>query len=156
MREVRALWSSLIRDTRLQEALLMPYRWRLLALLVIVALAGATTAASAKPGHGNHGAEVRAAERLFTLQPDPAGNPEGVAFDQQSKAFFVSITEDGAIYRGTLDSDTVSPFIPGAAGRAAVGIKVHGGKLYVAGGTTGTITVYALAPGQAGRASQTG
>jgi hypothetical protein len=31
---------------------------------------------------------------------DPAGNPEGVAFAQQWKAFFVSITADGAVYRG--------------------------------------------------------
>lgn len=134
----------------------MLHRWRLLALLVIVALAGAATVASAKPGHGKDGGKVNDAERLFTLQPDPAGNPEGVAFDQQSKAFFVSITADGAIYRGTLGSDTVSPFIPGAAGRAAVGIKVRGGKLYVAGGTTGTITVYDLATGQAVAGFQTG
>ena len=131
-------------------------RRRMLALLVIVALAGAATVASAKPGHGQGGGNVKAAERLFTLQPDPAGNPEGVAFDQQSKAFFVSITAGGAIYRGTLGSDTVSPFIPGATGGAAVGIKVHGGKLYVAGGPTGSITVYDLANRQVVAQFQTG
>jgi Cu-Zn family superoxide dismutase len=131
-------------------------RWCVLALLAVVALAGAATVASADPGRGKAGGEAKAAERLFTLQPDPAGNPEGVAFDQQSKAFFVSITADGAIYRGTLDSNTVSPFIPGAAGKAAVGLKVQGGKLYVAGGPTGSITVYDLATRQVVAQFQTG
>jgi sugar lactone lactonase YvrE len=134
----------------------MLHRWRMLALLVIVAVVGAATVASAKPGHGKDGGKVTAAERLFTLQPDPAGNPEGVAFDQQSKAFFVSITRDGAIYRGTLGSDTVSPFIPGTTGGSAVGIKVQGGKLYVAGGSTGSITVYDLATRQVVAQFQTG
>ena len=96
------------------------------------------------------------AGRLFTLQPDPAGNPEGIAFDRRSKAFFVSITADGAIYRGTLGSQTVSPFIAGGAGRAAVGLKVRRGKLYVAGGPTGSITVYDLATRQAVATFQTG
>jgi Cu-Zn family superoxide dismutase len=131
-------------------------RWCVLALLVIVALAGPATASSADPGRGKAGGEAKAAERLFTLQPDPAGNPEGVAFDQQSKAFFVSSTADGAIYRGTLDSGTVSPFISGAAGKAAVGLKVQGGKLYVAGGPTGSITVYDLATRQVVAQFQTG
>jgi sugar lactone lactonase YvrE len=79
-----------------------------------------------------------------------------VAFDRESKAFFVSITADGAIYRGTLDSDTVVPFIPGGPGRAAVGLKVKDGKLYVAGGPTGTITVYDLATQHAVAEFQTG
>ena len=131
-------------------------RWRVLALLVIVALAGPATVSSADPGHGKAGGGAQVAERLFTLQPDPAGNPEGVAFDQQSKAFFVSSTADGAIYRGTLDSGTVSPFISGAAGKAAVGLKVQGGKLYVAGGPTGSITVYDLATRQVVAQFQTG
>jgi sugar lactone lactonase YvrE len=90
------------------------------------------------------------------LQPDPAGNPEGVAFDKRSKAFFVSSTGDGAIYRGTLDSATVTAFIPGATGRSAVGLKVDRGKLYVAGGSTGSITVYDLATKQAVATFQTG
>jgi Cu-Zn family superoxide dismutase len=128
----------------------------MLALLAIVAVAGTATVASADRGRVKSGGEAKAAERLFTLQPDPAGNPEGVAFDKQSKAFFVSITADGAIYRGTLASDTVAPFIPGAAGRAAIGLKVRDGKLYVAGGPTGTITVYDLATRQAVAEFQTG
>ncbi len=82
--------------------------------------------------------------RVFTLAPDPAANPEGVAFSKRLDAFFVSDTGDGTIYRGRTDRRTVSPFIPGAAGQSAVGLKVAGRRLYVAGGSTGTIAVYDL------------
>jgi Cu-Zn family superoxide dismutase len=117
------------------------------------ALAG--SAAGAGP-HGNGKGKGPAQERVFTLQPDPAGNPEGIAYQPRTRAFFVSITKDGAIYRGTLGSDTVAPFIPGAAGASGVGIKVRGNRLYVAGGMTGTITVYDLSTKQAIATFQTG
>jgi Cu-Zn family superoxide dismutase len=118
------------------------------AVFAMTALATGGAVASAHDGGGDAGGargDSAKAPRLFTLQPDPAANPEGIAVDADSHAFFVSITGDGAIYRGTLDSDRVTPFIAGAPGKVAVGIKVHDGKLYVAGGTTGTITVYDLA-----------
>lgn len=117
------------------------------AAAAVLALAGAG-AASAHHGH------AAADERLFTLQPDPAANPEGIAVDK--RAFYVSSTGDGAIYRGTLDSATVTPFIPGASGHSAVGLKVDRGKLYVAGGSTGAITVYDLAGKSAVATFQTG
>src|SRR3954463_4323 len=113
----------------------------LIAVLAVLALAVGATVASARKGHDNKGAK----ERVFTLQPDPAGNPEGVAFDRRTKAFFVGIVGDGAIYRGTLGSATVAPYIPGGAGKSAVGLKVKRGKLYVAGGQSGSITVYDIA-----------
>jgi Cu-Zn family superoxide dismutase len=115
-----------------------------LTILAIFGLALGATVASADRGHGHGDRGKGAAERLFTLQPNPAGNPEGVAFNKRSKSFFVGITADGAIYRGTLGSDIVSPYISGGAGKAAVGLKVRRGKLYVAGGPTGSITVYDL------------
>ena len=119
-------------------------------LLTLCALAVAATAIAAPNGKG------QAQERVFTLQPDPAGNPEGIAYQPRSRSFFVGITADGAIYRGTTDSDTVSPFISGAAGQSAVGMKVRGNRLYVAGGMTGTITVYDLSTKQAIATFQTG
>ena len=131
------------------------------AVLAILGLAAGATVASADRGHDHNGrghdhGGRGGAERLFTLQPDPAGNPEGVAFDRRSRAFFVGITTDGAIYRGTLGSKTVSPFIAGATGKSAVGLKVRRGKLYVAGGETGLITVYDLATKQAVATFDTG
>jgi len=124
------------------------------SLLMLCALAVAATAFAAP--HGKNPGKGQAQERVFTLAPDPAGNPEGIAYQQRTRSFFVSITADGAIYRGTTDSDTVSPFISGAAGQSAVGMKVRGNKLYVAGGTTGTITVYDLSTKQAIATFQTG
>jgi hypothetical protein len=125
------------------------------ALLMVCALVLAASAAGAGP-NGKGKGKGQAQERVFTLQPDPAASPEGIAYQARTRSFFVSITGDGAIYRGTLDSDTVAPFIPGAAGQSAVGIKVRGNKLYVAGGMTGTITVYDLSTKQAIATFQTG
>jgi sugar lactone lactonase YvrE len=124
---------------------------RMLPVLLAIAMvaAGATTAVAGR-GH-NH----QAAERLFTLQPNPAANPEGIDVDRRGRAFYVSITGDGAIYKGSLDSDTVTPFIPGGA-QNAIGIEVHRGKLYVAGGPSGAITVYDLGTQQPVATFQTG
>src|ERR1700760_4470302 len=128
------------------------------------ALLGATTLAAGGAGRGaptlaagaagvafaDHGArhDDQRQARVFTLSPDPAANPEGVAFSPRLGAFFVSDTGSGAIYRGTPSRATVSPFIPGAAGQSAVGLKVFRGKLYAAGGSTGAISVYDLASKQ--------
>ena len=125
--------------------------------VLLMALAFALAASAAGAGsHGTSKGKGQAQERVFTLQPDPAGNPEGIAYQPRTRSFFVSITADGAIYRGTLGSDTVAPFIPGAAGQSGVGIKVRGNSLYVAGGMTGTITVYDLSTKQAIATFQTG
>jgi sugar lactone lactonase YvrE len=125
-------------------------------IIQVAAAAAALVCASggvAAAHHGHHRGHA-AGERLFTLQPDPAANPEGIAFD--GRGFYVSSTGDGAIYRGTLDSPAVTPFILGASGRSAVGLKVDRGKLYVAGGSTGSITVYDLAGKQPVATFQTG
>ena len=112
----------------------------LIAVLALAVLAAGASVATAKRDGKHHAA---AKERLFTLAPEPAGNPEGIAFDKRSKSFFVSITNGGDIYRGSLKDETVSPFIEGEG--ASIGIKVKRGKLYVAGGPTGLIKVYDLA-----------
>jgi len=106
--------------------------------IAMVILVGVTSLAAARA----------ASTIVFTLVPSTHGNPEGVAFDQRTHAFFVGATGDGTIYRGTLDSTTVTEFIPGAPGRSAVGMKVSDGKLYVAGGMTGAISVFDVATQQ--------
>jgi sugar lactone lactonase YvrE len=113
------------------------------ALGAALSVTGAA-AAGAHGGSHDHGHAAKAA-RVFTLAPDPAGNPEGIAVDQRTKQFYVGVTADGAIYSGTLGSDTISPFIAGAPGSSALGLKVNRGKLYVAGGQSGLIKVYDLA-----------
>src|SRR3954469_14600173 len=128
--------------------------WRIVGvLLVTFALAASAAGAGSHPSGKGKG---QAQERVFTLQPAPAGNPEGIAYQPRTRSFFVSITADGAIYRGTPGSDTVAPFIPGAAGKSGVGMKVRGDWLYVAGGTTGAITIYARSTRPAIATSQRG
>jgi len=114
-----------------------------LAVALVGAFASAAVAKDKHPGPGN-GKAAKAA-LVFTLTPSSHGNPEGVAWDPATRSFFVGATGDGTIYRGTLDNPTVGEYIAGAAGKSAVGMKVFHGKLYVAGGSTGTITVYDLA-----------
>jgi sugar lactone lactonase YvrE len=106
---------------------------------LLIATASAASPAAAASSVTGHRHTI-----VFRLVPTH-GNPEGVAWDPATQAFFVGSVADGTIYRGTLGSRVVRPFIPGAQGRVAVGMKVFGGKLYVAGGPTGTITVYDLA-----------
>jgi hypothetical protein len=84
------------------------------------------------------------AARVFTLTPSTHGNPEGIAAAGRG-TFFVGATGDGTIYRGTLHSPNVTEFIAGGTGKSAIGLKVARGRLYVAGGATGDITVYDLA-----------
>jgi Cu-Zn family superoxide dismutase len=130
----------------------------LLALLVAAMVVASGTTAFAHRGHDDGG---KAKERVFTLTPDPSSSPEGIDFDKRTRAFYVSITGNGAptggdIYRGRLGSDKVEPFIPGGAGQNAVGLEVHRGKLYVAGGASGAITVYDLKTKAAIATFQTG
>ena len=105
------------------------------AVAVAGALAGAVSA---------NGQRVGLAKKVITLDPSTHGNPEGIAYDPRSGAFYVGAIGDGTIYRGTLDADTAVEFIPGGEGLQAVGLEVWRGRLYVAGGFTGSVRVYDL------------
>src|SRR5689334_18443659 len=96
--------------------------WRgLVGLLAIGVLAAGGSSALADGGHGGHGncngngnGGHALAATIFTM-PAADGPPEGVAFDKRSGRFFVSRTGTGAIFAGTLDSPTLTPFIAGGA-----------------------------------------
>lgn len=111
----------------------------LLMSLAVAALATGGPAAARDRDDG------RGETKVFTLEPSTHGNPEGVAFDPSTGAFFVGATGDGTIYRGTLGKPTVKEFIPGAPGKEAAGLKVSHGKLYVAGGFSCVVSVYDIA-----------
>ena len=77
--------------------------------------------------------------------PGTAVFPEGVAYDTELQAFYVGSTTDGTIYRGSLRDSSAAMILPGGGnGRTtAVGLKVDGlGRLYVAGGATGSVFIY--------------
>ncbi len=111
---------------------------RLLGRLALATAAAALAASTAVP------VAIAAPDKpsIEYVLTENHGNPEGVAWDPASQTFFTGTTFDGTIYRGTLGDTTVDVWIAGAAGRAAIGMKVDRGLLYVAGGATGRITVY--------------
>ena len=101
-------------------------------------------------GPGRPGPPPGHHHRPTTYLLDPVGPaaddvyPEGVA--ARGNQFYVSSTTDGTIYRGDLDEPTATPFLPGGQdGRTmAVGLKVDGRTLLVAGGMTGRVWAYDL------------
>jgi hypothetical protein len=119
-------------------------RWNVLVVAIGIAALASGSAALADHGGGKHGKHGKGTTQVFTLDPSTHGNPEGIATRGGGKVFFVGATGDGTIYRGTVGNPTVTEFILGAAGKSAVGMKIRGGKLYVAGGMTGKIYVYSL------------
>jgi sugar lactone lactonase YvrE len=91
--------------------------------------------------------------RTYVLDPagqaDPDIFPEGIAV--RGDTFYVGSTTDGTIYRGELDEEVATPFLlPGnPEGRTfAVGMKVDGRTLFVAGGPTGQVFAYDVRSGE--------
>ena len=109
---------------------------------------GPVASTQASGVHGGHGSK---AAKVYTLVPSsPGDNPEGVAWDKRSRQFFVGTVASGMIYRATLRGHTLRPFItpdPADPADSAIGMKVSRGKLYVAGGPTGSIYVYRIRTG---------
>jgi sugar lactone lactonase YvrE len=74
--------------------------------------------------------------------------PEGIAISRDG-TFYVGSIPTGAIYRGSLitgEGETINQGAP--TGRASIGIELHGGRLYVAGGPTGSGFVYSARSGR--------
>jgi sugar lactone lactonase YvrE len=66
--------------------------------------------------------------------------PEGIDID--GTHFFSGSISTGAIYRGDVRTGDGSILVSGRQGRAAIGLKVDDGRLFVAGGATGKAYVY--------------
>ena len=98
----------------------------LLALVVLVATLASTAGA----------------QSAFPTRIDlPNGfQPEGIAV--AGEQFYVGSIPTGAVYRGSLRTGKGAVLVPAAAGRAAIGLKVDRGRLFVAGGPTGNGYVY--------------
>jgi sugar lactone lactonase YvrE len=85
---------------------------------------------------------VAGAQNAFPAKIDlPAGfQPEGIAVAGQQ--FYVGSIPTGAVYRGSLRTGEGAVLVQPASGRAAIGLKVDRGRLFVAGGMTGNAFVY--------------
>ena len=83
-----------------------------------------------------------AAEPFPDVIPLPDGwRAEGVAVGSGTSVYAGSLA-DGAIWKGDLRTGEGSVLVPGSEGSVSVGLKAERGLLYVAGGPTGTATVY--------------
>jgi sugar lactone lactonase YvrE len=67
--------------------------------------------------------------------------PEGIAIGRGT-TFYVGSIPNGAVFAGDLRTGQGSVLVPGAAGRAATGLKYDRGRLFVSGASTGKAFVY--------------
>jgi sugar lactone lactonase YvrE len=72
--------------------------------------------------------------------------PEGIA--THGRTFYVGSIPTGAIYRGDLKTGEGDIFVPPMEGRAAIGLSLHKGVLFVAGGPTGDGYAYSADTGE--------
>jgi sugar lactone lactonase YvrE len=102
----------------------------LVALAGFAALGGATAVAQAP-----------------TRIPLPDGwQPEGIA--AADNRLFVGSIPTGAVYRVNPRTGNGRVFDSGRQGRAAIGLEVRGGRLWVAGGGTGRAYIYSATTGR--------
>jgi DNA-binding beta-propeller fold protein YncE len=74
--------------------------------------------------------------------PVPTGSmPEGIA-SGKGTTLYVGSRADGSVYRADARTGRGAELVPGQAGRQAFGLKYADGKLFVAGGPTGSGFVY--------------
>jgi sugar lactone lactonase YvrE len=99
----------------------------LLAGVLAAALGVATLAGAQRPGPS-------------TLRLPNGFQPEGISIS--GSTFYVGSIPTGAVYRGSLVTGRGSVLVRGASGRAAIGVEVDRGRIFVAGGDTGRGFVY--------------
>jgi outer membrane protein assembly factor BamB len=102
---------------------------RRLVLLVVALLAAVSPAAATAQSPF---------PKLIAL-PD-GFQPEGIAI--QGTTFYVGSIPTGAVVRGDVRTGRSEQLVAPVAGRAAIGMKVHDKRLFVAGGPTGKAFVY--------------
>lgn len=102
------------------------------------------SARNAHHGHGNghsHG-HPRPAKAFPTSIALPAGwRPEGIASGPRHQLYVGSIPT-GAIYRADARTGEGAVLVPPREGRAAIGIEISRGVIWVAGGPTGKAFLY--------------
>lgn len=79
--------------------------------------------------------------------PGESTYPEGIAYDEHNRVFYVGSASKGTIYQGDLQSGEVTTLIPGGerGAFATLGLKVDDeARLWVAGGTSGQVFIYDL------------
>jgi sugar lactone lactonase YvrE len=112
------------------------------SVLMLVLVAAATAVA------GLSGSAVAKSAFPETIRLPDGFRPEGIAI--RGNTFYVGSIPTGAVVRGNLRTGAVTPFVPGVSDgtKAAIGMKVDRGRLWVAGGPTGKGFVYSTRTGE--------
>jgi sugar lactone lactonase YvrE len=110
--------------------------------LLLVIVAAATVAV------GGSGTAVAKNAFPETVRLPDGFQPEGIAI--HGNTFYVGSIPTGAVVRGNLRTGQVGPLVPGVTdgSKAAIGLKVDRGRLWVAGGPTGKGFVYSARTGE--------
>jgi len=106
------------------------------AAVCAVAALFAVSVAAAPADHGH-----KQRPKLDTIALPTAFQPEGIAAGRRG-TFYVGSIPTGAVYRGSFKTGDGSVLVPPHEGRAAIGLKVARGLIYVAGGPTGKAFIY--------------
>lgn len=121
----------------------MVFRSALACLAAVLAITGCTSSgATAAPGLSRAAATGGPFPATIAL-PDGI-QPEGIT-SGPGTTFYVGSLADGRVYRGDLRTGVGEVLVEGVDGRVAVGMQFdprRGGRLWVAGGPTGAVTVY--------------
>ena len=128
----------------------------LLGLAVALLIAAPACAATPPPTTAPPTTAAPGATAVYTLDGAEHRLPAAVEWHAASRTFFVSTHNDGSIYRGGLDEPTTPIFLRGQPGQEADGIRVAGGRIYIAGGVDGQIRVYDLVTRQRTGTFETG
>jgi streptogramin lyase len=111
---------------------------------------GVAALVSAAPSSAASLPPASARPSVYVL-PGDTTYPEGIAVDRSTSAIFTGGLLDGTVYKGHLNQSQLKVFLPaGTDGRtSAVGMTVDTrGRLYIAGGATGTVWVYRATTGK--------
>src|SRR5919106_1949921 len=113
---------------------------RTVLLLALVAAATVTA--------GGSGTAVAKSAFPETIRLPDGFRPEGIAI--QGNTFYAGSIPTGAVVRGNLRTGQVGPLVAGVTdgSKAAIGLKVDRGRLWVAGGPTGKGFVYSARTGE--------
>src|SRR5919106_2241865 len=113
---------------------------RTVLLLALVAAATVTA--------GGSGTAVAKSAFPETIRLPDGFRPEGIAI--QGNTFYAGSIPTGAVVRGNLRTGQVGPLVAGVTdgSKAAIGLKVDRGRLWVAGGPTGKGFVYSASTGE--------
>src|SRR3954447_21049073 len=115
---------------------------RKILLIPLFALLAALVVAAVASGHGKGKGKHPTKPFPFpaTISLPNGFQPEGIAI--RGTTFYVGSIPTGAVYRGSLLTGTGSLVVQPQAGRAATGLKVDHGRLFVSGASTGKAFVY--------------